>query len=348
MDSDNVAQNTFALRCVRALTVLAIYLSLSTFVFTLFCTYPGMNKDSRILFSKVLEGDSYRPFAYRMLMPLLIETAHKGIPDTFWDLFYHYRWKSGIDQELFRANIDRDYVDQWYIFRWISILCFAGFALVLSYLLQLTESVSPTEANSFSWAGLALVPLFFGPVNTWYDPLALVLFPVAFLCLLKEKNYLYFLVFLLACLNKETSILLCAIFWILYRGKNKKFLLACQLAIYSVLFVGIRYYYHDNLGEFVEFHLWNTSRFLTTPSIRLLIFVLKVSMLSYLSLSDWKGKNRKVRQCFIYTVLPLTALFLIWGRLPEIRVFYEVLFLMYILAYVSLKRILVSEPWLKT
>ena len=185
MESPTQTQTSRTLQCIRTSILVLIYLTLSTFVFTQFCTYPGVNKDSRILFSKVIEGEAYRPFAYRVLMPLLIQSTHQVIPQTFWDVFYHYRWKTGIDHELFRANIDRDYVDQWYLFRWISILCFAGFAILLSRLLQLTESVKPVEAHPCSWVGLSLIPLFFGPINTWYDPLALFLFPLCYYCLLK-------------------------------------------------------------------------------------------------------------------------------------------------------------------
>jgi hypothetical protein len=147
------------------------------------------------------------------------------------------------------------------------------------------------------------------------------------LYLLWKQRWTWFLpLFVLACLNKETAILLVVVYGIHYlrRLESGRYaaLLVAQVVIYAVVKLGLTYVFRGNRGVFVEFHaidhglatLLRTYRFST-----FLTFVGGCFLIFY----DWKRKPEFLRTGFVWTLGPLLVLGFFLGYWDEWRGYYE-------------------------
>jgi len=258
-----------------------------------------------------------------------------------WNTFVHYRWQQEVDHELYRADIDKTYVKEWYLFKWITILCFTAFGACIFMLIREFYQLSLTESHFLALLGIAFLPLFFGPANLLYDPTTLLFFPLAFICAYRKQFGWYYLVFILAAFNKELSILLIPAFAVIcWKEISRKHLamhLITQCALFGAIALGIRYYYSDNLGEPFEHKFFPNIIFLTTPSIFLAEFILKVLVLGYLVFQGWREKNLLLRRSFLVIFVPLVILMSFAARISELRDLYEIVFLVYLLSIPTLR-----------
>ncbi len=335
-------------RTWRACVIILLYLTVATLVFALFARDPEVNTDERATFEKMLAGTADRPFANRILVPLLVNGMDKIIPDSAWQTFVHYRWEPSVRYELNRAHLDSAFAKQWYLFGWLSIACFTGFAACMYALFQRFYSFGLLESHLWALLSLAFLPIFFGPISQLYDPTTLLLFPLAYLCMLEGRLSVYYLVLVLALVNKEISFLLIALFAVVHWHRMRRLTLfghlAVQCASYVVIRMAIHFYTVHNPGADVENWVSYNLTFIVTPSVLLMLFMLKVVVLTYLVVHQWSKKDVLLRRSFLVVFVPILLLGFYGGRLvSEIRIFYEALFLIYLLAVPTLRKLLSSS-----
>jgi hypothetical protein len=176
-----------------------------------------------------------------------------------------------------------------------------------------------------------------------YDPSSVLLIPLAFLAMVKGRMRVYYLLFILAVLNKETSLLLIG-FFAIYHWQNKPIK---QLVLQALIYVGLtgwlRWMYADNAGGTVETHGMDNLHFLATPSIVLLTTWLKLGALAIVVGAHWKQREKVLRRCLILALVLVVPLWALFGRLAEIRGFLEGYFLFFLLAYPNLSAWLSSR-----
>jgi len=182
--------------------------------------------------------------------------------------------------ELNRAHLDSAFAKQWYLFGWLSIACFTGFAACMYALFQRFYSFGLLESHLWALLSLAFLPIFFGPISQLYDPTTLLLFPLAYLCMLEGRLSVYYLVLVLALVNKEISFLLIALFAVVHWHRMRRLTLfghlAVQCASYVVIRMAIHFYTVHNPGADVENWVSYNLTFIVTPSVLLMLFMLKV------------------------------------------------------------------------
>lgn len=314
---------------LRAFLLGTIYLVAAQTAFTCFAVDPGLNADARLDFVRSVESRAERPFVYRCLMPGLTQMTAAFVGEGAFQVYTKYRWDYVVEQELLRTGIASGYGLHWWVFSFYSIALFALYAFCFFSFLR-RQGVAPLASHALAWSSLLLLPIMFGPINTVYDPGALALFPLATLALLDKRVIAYYLVFVLAILNKETALLLIAVFAVLapLSKQVRLYHVMAQTALFAGLSLGIRWWFHEAAGGEAEWHLWNNLRFLTTPSIALASFLLKLGVFIPLAYLGWPRLPQSFQRLAMLLLAPLVLLWLVLGRVAEIRVFYEVYFLL--------------------
>ncbi len=161
--------------------------------------------------------------------------------------------------------------------------------------------------------------------------------------MVRQRWRLFLLVFALACLNKETAILLTFIFAIhfllrerLERGLAGRLLVA-QLAVFSLIKVAVTLVFRDNPGSFLEFHLFDHNFYLLKPYLPSSVAVpLAVAVLVF---HKWSEKPAFLKSS-LWILVPLFSVSLFFGQLDEGRAFYEVYPIVVLLVCYSLAKIL--------
>ena len=325
---------------LRSVLIGLCYLFIATNVFTIFSNPPGINADPRYAFEPMLRGEAARPFVYRALTPQLTRWLSKGIPDSVFAVYEKYRWNSWMEQELLRSNTDLALAKEWILYSWVAILCFAGLGWVLQALLRFFYPESWEWSHLWGLLGLSFVPILFDFHGQIYDPAAVVIFPFAFLALVKGYRTGYYFLFILAVWNKETAVLLIG-FYVIYTWPQRRWLdWVGQAVIYGVITGWLRWVFNDNPGGTVESQLRANLEFVTTPSIILFTTWMKLGVLTLMLVVGWSKRPKVLRYYLVLSLLVLGPLWVVFGRFAEIRGFLECYFILFLLAYPNLQRLL--------
>ncbi len=323
-------------KALRIALIVWCYLFVATNIFTIFSNPPGINADRRYAFEAMVRGEAARPYVYRALMPQLTRLLSEGIPDSLFLVYEKYRWRDWMQQELGRTNVPPEMAKEWILYSWLAILCFAGLGWSLRTLLQ---HFYPDANQSHLWGllGLSFLPILFDFHGQAYDPYSVVIFPLAFLAMVKRHFLVYYLLFVLAVLNKETALLLIG-FYVIYTWSERRWLdWFTQGATYAILTGILRGVYGANAGGVVENQLSGNLHFLSTLSIVLLATWMKLILVFTSLWVGWKQRSALLRHCLLLAFLILMPLWLVYGRFAEIRSFLECYFLFFLLAYPNLR-----------
>ncbi|MBU0679244.1 MAG: hypothetical protein KJ626_14170 [Verrucomicrobia bacterium] len=334
------------LRGVRRVAFFVSAALLSFVVFAILININTSNYNERAKFSEMVYGEAYRPYVKRMLMPGSIQLVRKVLPDRLEDSVTAW----GVEQPFFKwlfaeRGWELEFFMDYLIFAILAYLCILGYTYAIRYL---AAAVLRANAGFFSWIALLslfLLPPFF-PFNYIYDMPALFLTTLALALLARRKWVAYLLVYGLACMNKETTVLLTAVFALYYfpRPLFKNVRYWMLLVLQGLIFIGIQVLvlvlFRDNPGGHTENYLlphlrqllraYSFSKAFTTVAVLLLVF------------NRWGEKPLVLRYASLMFI-PLYVLFVPYGYMGEIRVFYEVFPVVLLLAAQSVAHLLGGE-----
>jgi hypothetical protein len=215
-----------------------------------------------------------------------------------------------------------------------------GFLLVLQRLIRRLLIISDAAAHAAVLALAVGLPISFAGKLYIYDFTQLLLFTAGLMLMHQRRWWLYYPVFALACLNKETSILLAAVFAVWQCGRifdrsNLPHLLVQGMVGLAILAV-LGWVFRDNPGSSVEWHL---QRNLAPPVTRLAYVRLAVLAVSVL-VAVWSVRRACpfVSRGFLITLLPLLIATLFLGYIDELRDYYEALPFGLVLALITVGR----------
>jgi hypothetical protein len=327
-------------RAFRLTLVTLLYVAVATSVLDLFMTRWGFMGDNRQRgLDVMLEHRAQRPFVYRVLAPEIIrrvsDVVQEGIDEA------HGRW-------LVRDSPLRRYArprERWDLAK--AIHFHVGYLVLFASLLAaalaaraLGASVyrAPPVFVDFAPAGaLLLLPLTFVRAGYLYDFPELALLMLCTLCLARRHLAAYYVLFVLACLNKESSPLLVLYFAAFYaqRASRKVWLghVAAQLLIGAVIVIGLRIGFRDAPGDAAWFNLPANLIFLIHPQTYfgfapvygpLVPFPLPFNLLvlfltGFAVLWRWSGKPLEVRRAVLLVGAFLLPVYLTFGFLDEVR-----------------------------
>ena len=319
-------------------------LIVSLYVLISFVKSPGINGYERAMFPEMIYGTAWKPFVYRTLLPSAVRVISEAIPESVHNALTSLVEKnSNFSLVLEKLKWESEHITEYLIAMVLMYFSLIAFVIVFRKLFRTFYTSPDWFINLISILMLFALPPMFMYYSYIYDFPTLFLFTTG-LFLLKEKKWIYFLIlFIIACFNKETTILLTMIFAIHYY-KNEEVdsklysrLIVVQLFIFAVAKVLLYFIFIDNPGTFVEFHLFDRNYLLfngysLSTYIALLIIILAI-------FSRWNEKPKFLKDA-LWIALPLLVLTLFLGFIDELRDYYELFPIIFLLVSMNIAGIL--------
>ncbi len=316
----------------------------------------GDAKHSWLNFERYMDHETKRPYAYRVLAPAAINVLSAMVPEGIRhriETVEAVAPDSALSQKLREVRTVYNWRTERTVERIVGhAFLFANLFGVLLLLRHITRRVYGYSQLFVDFAPVVALPflaLTFLNCGFVYD-FPEIFWALACLALLLAKRWIpYYLCFILACLNKETSVFTVVYFLALYFGSMPRKQLGLHVALHVLLggitVLSVRAALADNPGAHVEFHLWDNLTFFVQPSTyyaftdnfaRLIPVprsynVLNLALFIPLVFLGWKEKPRWVRGMFLGIMAIITPLYIALGAIDEIRVFYLALPAVYLL-----------------
>ena len=315
---------------LRKFVIFLLYLLATKIVLITFITRPGINGNPPAMFPDMVYGKAHKPYVYRTLLPTTVRIASEVTPEGV----KNWVVQSGRIRLLRAPNWEIEYMYEYFIALIIMFCCFLGFAFTLRCLTKLFYDFPSFVADLAPVGGLLIVPIFFKYYSYIYDPCTLFLFTLAIIFITKRKLLSFYVVFLLATLNKETSILLLGIFFVrefkVMRNLGLAGHLLLQMSAWIAIKASIMTIFKNNQGSLIEFHLIDHNLYLISNSVTspgclydLLCFVGQVLIFWALIRPGWTEKPIFLRYGLSITLIALILPTLFFGFIDEMRDYYE-------------------------
>ncbi len=329
-------------KAARNAAVATLYIAISILVVYLFLLREAKH-NHRAGLPEMVYGYAHRPFCYRLLMPSIIRFISRVTPQAI---------RSRLENSITSRQVMRELVAGWeegyhyehIVAALLYLACFVGFAYCLRRAIKQFYQCPSFVVDIAPCFPLLFIPFFFQSPPFVYDP-ATVLLSALFIVVLGLKNLVaVYVTFVAACLNKETSILMVALFIVHELGRRDLKGLITHGGFLSAIWIGIRaqvvLLFRDNPGSVVECHLLGyNARILRHPTLYFLILIPIAAVCVALVANDWRNKPAFLKHGFLITAIPLFILTALFGIIDEIRVYYEVYPFLFLLALPTVARI---------
>ena len=315
-------------------------------VFSLFVA-KGISGYPPAMFADMVYAKASKPYVYRALLPATVRILTKAIPQTdklSLDQFLEENHVvQSISNKLLFVKIqqDKSYLTEYAMALLLMFLSLVGFFWSLRYLFRSLYRTPVIYADIVSFAALTALPYCFKYYSYLYDFPTLFLFTLGLGLMCNKQWGLYLSIFLLGCLNKETTILLTLLYAVHYRqrmGKSEyKQLLFLQVVIFLFIKLTISVIFIRNPGAVVEFHLFdhNLKLFELYPTKIIALWIGIAGVIMAVLFHHWSDKPQFLRDG-IWICLPLVGCILLCGFLDELRDYYEVYPIIILLLFHSL------------
>lgn len=302
--------------------------------------------DPRLTLPKMIYGEADKPFVYRTLLPSIVRLINSIIPDSLSNSFEKFVIQNFPPaQELLNSfKLNQDFLLEFLISLLLMYLCLVGFMVVLRQFFNELYFAQDIITHLVPIIGVLILPIFVN--REWiayiYDWSTLLIF-TSLLLLLVRRQWLYFyIIFFLGCINKETTILISLVFAFYYINKISRNIffkhLFMQIIIFVIVKLSLSLIFASNPGGLFEFHLLKNISLSTFWGYDY-SFVTFACFFLLLMLRKFSEKHLFLRKSSLI-VLPLFALYLTMGLWGEVRVFYEVFPIFFLLAFHTIAEIL--------
>ena len=275
----------------------------------------------------LVAGTAGRPYVLRALVPVLVRVTSAVVPArTQRRVSRHVARAAGrLSQQMLTALAwDEDDLFQYLVAAGLAYgsLLASSFAIRSLYAHLHPGHLRMSEAVGL--VALAALPLTFRQgAHFFYDFPTLLLWAVALLLLLRPPGVLYYVVFALAVLNKETSALITVVFALAWWDRLPRAAVARHVLFQIVIWMAIRgavlYIFRDNPGETFERNMaLNLSLMASRTSVpHLILFG------SLLAAAIALPREHRLLRATFAILGPLVAAYFVVGKYGEIRFFYE-------------------------
>lgn len=309
----------------KVFTAVSFFISL--FVLMIFVKSPGINGYERAMFPEMIYGTAWKPFVYRTLLPSAVRGIVLLIPNRLQDNI-----SAAADQNEFavrvlsKLNWESEFLTEYIIAFILMFLSLWGFAFIFKKFFKSLLYMQEHHINLITIIVLLALPVMFKYYSYIYDFPSLLLFTAGMYLMVKQDWKKFLLIFFVACINKETTILLTLIFAIhFYKSEilqKKKFnqLIIIQLLIFFAVKTALFFAFKSNSGAFIEFHFFDHNIHILNGYnlTEFFLFIFTALMIFY----KWEEKPKYLKDA-IWIAVPLIILTIFLGFADELRDYYE-------------------------
>jgi hypothetical protein len=306
---------------------------MASLLLTAFMSWPGVYRGPANVVDMV-NGTAERPYVGRLVLPALVRltvTAGDRLSDATGAEWCRRVLAQTGAFVLRRSHAPEHAFGDAYTYGAYAIwafLCFVGFALALRALIRSIYPTYPTWVSDFApVAAMVVTPLiFFRYVSFVYDPMTLVVFALCLWLIATRRLSIYLLVFPIAVLSRETALLLLAVLAVREWGRISSGRLAALSLYHVVIFIGLRaliaHVFAGNPGTAAKFQVYVNLEVASQAGFYVKTFV-PLLPLGFLVAHRWREKPVFLRRAFLVLGAPMVALCLLFGSLGEMRTYYE-------------------------
>jgi hypothetical protein len=299
-------------------------------LFVIFLQVSHVNRNSGAGFKEMLSGEASRPFVYRTLVPTMVGLISDVFPENIHiDLDARLYQKPLIRTGLNLFNVSSESIALESVIAWgIMLVSLMGFAVSLQRLVKTVYLVSQSVSLVVTLVALAALPIFF-MFGYIYDFTTLFLFTICFWLLAENKWGAYLLFYSVACINKETSILLLVVFVFhalrtdKLKTRQQYLLVFSQIVIYLSVRMFLTHRFSSNSGGPVQLNLFLNIQYLQEHPLAAVLTALSLFVLLVMMFSNAQEKPACLISASVLFPILLGTM-LPFGYPNEIRVFYEV------------------------
>ena len=333
METDSRPRRT---RWMRLAVIVGLYITASYYVTIFFLIDPGVNQNAYIA---MIYQNAHKPFVKETLLPSLIRViaqhqnpimnriansiAYRFFLRGIYDSLPCYNWK-----QKYRVEVSLGVI--------VFFICFIGYGILLQRLVRFFYELPINICATLPLSGLLVLPYFFCYANYMYDPVTLLLYTLAILCMVQGWTLAYLAVFSLASFNKETAILLTGLYfaweWLTLRRAGVVKMLLVQLGIYVAIQSYIYLTFRGNPGSDLDFHLIDHNLRLITDPLQFLGFYASLVLVALVVGHKWRLKPKFLRTGLVMIIFPLLGAGIFFGYLDELRDYLEAMPLLFLLA----------------
>jgi len=343
-EGENMLNASFYHKYTYKLLYVGLLIFSTTFVFCIAVTKPGIQGCCKSTVLTMVNGTADKPFMYRVLLPFIANKIIVNMPEKTRNTIAQVTKNNTMLKPIFA---DRKwpikYASEYYV---VLILMYAslwGFVFSLKYFFRGLFKTSERFVDAVSVLAVLSLPCLYWPYTYIYDFTTLFLFTLGLATMVRRKWISYLFIFVLACINKETTILLTCIYAIHFFKHQKLkvstyiMLLFVQIAMFVSIKIFIDALFIHNPGTFVEFWLKRNIILLLRPYP--IILYLQWFALGFFIIYKWSEKPLFLKHGLLI-LIPLLGTTLFWGWINELRDYYEVYPIVILLISHSMARIL--------
>ena len=281
------------------------------------------------MFGKMIYGTAPKPWVYRTLLPSGVRVLSSLLSDDLKSTLNQKIWERKAFKKLNRRwKWEKPLLSEYFIACLLMYLSLIGFFLAFRYLFVVVYKAPHILLDATSLLALLALPVMFRKYSYLYDFPTLLFFTLGLALMVKKKWLMFSMVYVLACFNKETTILLTMLFCIYYlcfsSTRLDKSIFTRLFLVQVILYLSVRlvlfYFFHDNPGRFVYPTFVKHNLLMSPYNIGTVVgFLFIVLIILY----KWKEKPLFLR-CGLWMIVPLFLLCLRYGFLDEFRDYYEV------------------------
>lgn len=313
------------------------------------------------MFGDMVYGKAFKPYVYRTLIPSTIRIATFSIPSNLKAFLDKSVERSGIlntNKQIdspcqschesilknksyngklrgVKMNLpkiflwEKEYLTEYAIALVLMYFSLLAFLWAIKYLFTGLYDVGGVPADMTPLISLMGLPFFFKYYSYLYDFTNLFLFTLALGLMVREKWRLYSITFILACLNKETAILLTIIFAMNFYKHiimlpPFKGLLIAQLGIFTIIKIGLYIIFKSNPGDFMLFsffehnlQIFKLHSFTTIFIMAIISCIATAIFLKRFELTSFLRRG-------LLIMIPHFFFIILFGFVEEWRVYYEI------------------------
>lgn len=269
--------------------------------------------DSVFGFVDLIYGTAYRPYVYRVLVPILVQFLNRIFP---------------LNPVIYALAL-----------MFLSLL---GFGLTMRSFADFFWKSNATARIISILSLIGLIP-FLARDGKIYDFPAIFLSGLGLLLMARQQWNWFLVIYLIGCINKETTVFLTLVFAVynFRRMPARKYwtLWIGQALIFGVTKLMVTWTFRNNPGGVVEFHLYDHIKgFLYLPNF-LLYYGSFAVCLAILVMIDWRKKPEFLRYALASLLPAVLCANLFFGVPYEIRAFMDLYPVGFLLIIPTLERI---------
>lgn len=332
---------------VRLAIQITAYLIAGFTILLSIALWRGFYNYERIYFSDAIEGTAWRPFVYRRLVPETARLVGQLTPEPVKQRVVQSVEKGMRPHGFLFVGERPEYQFEYFIAVLINLFALTGMGIFIHLSVKTIYGFSDNICFLIALASyFGLMPILFHYGPYFYDPLTLFTFSMAIYALLTKKRTIYYIAFLLALLNKETSLVLPFLFLITFWNSGAlRWQLGIEAGLQLAAWGAWRFYlnsvYANNPGDVVEFHLLEyNARFFSSFGIRQIRFWVIGLVALYLVVADWRLKDSGLKKMITVMLIFFTPLHVSFALIDEFRGLLELYPVVFLLAIPTLNRLL--------